>query len=147
MLVVDYLILNEDRHLNNFGMLRNADTREFIGAAPIFDSGSSFGYSAHLQNIMSQKLKSKPFKNTHPEQLKLVTSFDWVDFEKLEKAADEIDRIFAVGDRIIGESRRKLVVKAFMKRVEDLFEFSKLKREIVDNYNDDLKKNIAEDYS
>ncbi|MFR1476850.1 MAG: HipA domain-containing protein, partial [Hydrogeniiclostridium mannosilyticum] len=41
MIVLDYLIANEDRHLNNFGVLRNAETLEWLGFAPIYDSGSS----------------------------------------------------------------------------------------------------------
>jgi len=28
MLVLDYIISNEDRHYNNFGFIRNADTLE-----------------------------------------------------------------------------------------------------------------------
>ena len=44
MIVLDYIIANEDRHLNNFGLLRNAETLEWLGFAPIFDSGSSLGY-------------------------------------------------------------------------------------------------------
>ena len=31
MLVLDYLIANEDRHFNNFGLLRNPDTLEWLG--------------------------------------------------------------------------------------------------------------------
>ena len=30
MLTLDYIIANEDRHLNNFGLIRNAETLEFI---------------------------------------------------------------------------------------------------------------------
>lgn len=45
MLVLDYIIANEDRHFNNFGALRNAETLEWLGMAPIYDSGSSLGYS------------------------------------------------------------------------------------------------------
>ncbi len=41
MIVLDYIIANEDRHLNNFGLLRNAETLEWYGFAPIYDSGSS----------------------------------------------------------------------------------------------------------
>lgn len=41
MLVLDYIIANEDRHFNNFGALRNAETLEWLGMAPIYDSGSS----------------------------------------------------------------------------------------------------------
>lgn len=36
MIVLDYIIANEDRHFNNFGLLRNAETLEWSGAAPIF---------------------------------------------------------------------------------------------------------------
>lgn len=28
-----------DRHFNNFGVVRNADTLEWLGAAPIYDCG------------------------------------------------------------------------------------------------------------
>ena len=41
MIVLDYLIVNGDRHQNNFGVVRNADTLEYLGAAPIYDSGTS----------------------------------------------------------------------------------------------------------
>ena len=36
MIVVDYLLANTDRHYNNFGAIRNANTLEWIGPAPIF---------------------------------------------------------------------------------------------------------------
>ncbi|MDR1136219.1 MAG: XRE family transcriptional regulator [Clostridiales Family XIII bacterium] len=47
MLVFDSLILNEDRHLGNFGVLRDNLSGEIIGNAPIFDNGISlFNYSS-----------------------------------------------------------------------------------------------------
>jgi hypothetical protein len=46
-LVFDSLILNEDRHLGNFGVLRDNRSGEIIGSAPIFDNGISlFNYSS-----------------------------------------------------------------------------------------------------
>ena len=39
--LTDFLISNTDRHLNNFGILRNADTMKFVSFAPVFDSGNS----------------------------------------------------------------------------------------------------------
>ncbi|GHU80095.1 hypothetical protein FACS1894191_4500 [Clostridia bacterium] len=46
-LVFDSLILNEDRHLGNFGVLRDNHSGEIIGNAPIFDNGISlFNYSS-----------------------------------------------------------------------------------------------------
>lgn len=34
MIVLDYLIANEDRHQNNFGLIRDANTLEWLGATP-----------------------------------------------------------------------------------------------------------------
>lgn len=55
MIVTDYIIANEDRHMNNFGLLRNAETLEWIGFAPIYDSGSSLGYDKLPGQIRSEK--------------------------------------------------------------------------------------------
>lgn len=41
MLVFDYLMANTDRHFGNFGAIQNVETLEWIGPAPIFDSGTS----------------------------------------------------------------------------------------------------------
>ncbi len=41
MFILDYLILNEDRHLNNFGIIRNVNNLNWIDIAPIFDNGQS----------------------------------------------------------------------------------------------------------
>ncbi len=43
MMVLDYLIANEDRHQNNFGAIRRADTLQYLGAAPIFDRKDAEG--------------------------------------------------------------------------------------------------------
>ena len=41
MLMLDYIMLNEDRHLNNFGIIRNVDTLKWVDVCPIFDTGRS----------------------------------------------------------------------------------------------------------
>lgn len=46
MIVLDALIANEDRHWGNFGALRDSESLEFIGLAPVFDNGNSLGYKA-----------------------------------------------------------------------------------------------------
>ena len=76
MLVLDYLIANTDRHLGNFGFLRNADTLEYEGFAPIFDSGTSLWCDG---SIVSNRTESKPFKKNHNSQIKLVTDLSWYD--------------------------------------------------------------------
>ena len=47
IIALDALIYNEDRHLNNFGLLRDNKTGRIIGNAPVFDNGISlFNYSS-----------------------------------------------------------------------------------------------------
>ena len=38
MFILDYLILNEDRHLNNFGIIRDVSSLKWLDIAPIFDN-------------------------------------------------------------------------------------------------------------
>ncbi len=41
MLVVDFLMMNTDRHMKNFGIIRNVETLEWEKCIPIFDTGQS----------------------------------------------------------------------------------------------------------
>ena len=41
MLTLDYIIANEDRHYTNFGFVRNVETLDWLGTAPVFDCGTS----------------------------------------------------------------------------------------------------------
>ena len=96
MIVLDYIILNEDRHLNNFGAIRDAQTLEWLGMAPIYDSGNSLGCdkTAHMMKD-KEEIICKPFKKSHEEQLKLVTSFDWIDFSALSDVPEIIARVLS----------------------------------------------------
>lgn len=46
-ILTDFVLTNTDRHLNNFGVLRNSRTLKFVRMAPIFDSGNSMFWDAH----------------------------------------------------------------------------------------------------
>ena len=91
MLTVDYIIANQDRHFNNFGFIRNAETLEYISPAPVYDSGTSLFYNKPVKRI--ENYESKPFRTDPEEQLKLVTSFDWFDASKLNGFTDEVGEI------------------------------------------------------
>ena len=147
MIVLDYIIANEDRHQNNFGLIRNADTLEFIGAAPIFDSGSSLGYDKMAGQIRSgREVVCKPFKKTHQEQLKLVTSFRWIDFDKLAGIEEEIREIFKGTDEIEDESRVNAIIDSVMKRIEEVQAMSLSQAQVQDNIEQDVENDVAEDY-
>lgn len=105
MLTFDFLIVNEDRHFHNFGLIRNAETLEYIGIAPIYDSGTSLWYNKPTGLINPKsKAESKPFKDTHSEQIKLVKDFSWFDFAKLNGIDEELRIIFK--DSIFIDERR-----------------------------------------
>ena len=120
MLTVDYLIANEDRHFNNFGLLRNPDTLEFTGFAPIYDSGTSLCYNRNAMQF--NRYESKPFYTDCEKQLSLVTSFAWFSGKKARKTIDRM------GDRL-AES----VAHGFMtdERVKQLLSFAERKLENV----------------
>ncbi len=118
MLTVDFLIVNTDRHFNNFGAVRNADTLEWIGAAPVFDSGTSMWYDEFTENINAAlEIESKPFKKKHSEQLKLVSNFDRLDFSALENIDEEFIDIYKVSKYISADRQKKLLF-ALKKRIE-----------------------------
>lgn len=150
MIVVDYIIANEDRHFNNFGLLRNADTLEWIGAAPIFDSGTSLWYDTQEKFIPYADIKCKPFKKTHGEQLRLVSNFSVFDFSKLDGIEDEIIGIFMSGNRknFIDESRAKIISEAVRHRIDNLQKIALSHSESFDNSfkESDLEENISEEY-
>lgn len=146
MIVLDYLIANEDRHQNNFGLIRDANTLEWLGAAPIFDSGSSFGYDKLPGQILSgQGVECKPFKKTHAEQLKLVSDFGWINFEWLAESEQEIRMVLDQAGEYIGEARKEAILSAYAARLEQLVELSHLQvRE--DKLSEDVEQDTAPDY-
>ena len=147
MIVLDYIIANEDRHQNNFGLIRNADTLEFIGVAPIFDSGSSLGYDKMIGQIRSdRRVECKPFKKTHQEQLKLVTSFQWIDFDKLAGIEDEIRNIFQGAGEFEDKDRINAIIASVMRRIEEVHTMALSKQQVQDDIDQDVENDVAEDY-
>lgn len=150
MIVLDYIIANEDRHLNNFGVIRNAETLEWIGMAPIYDSGSSLGYDKLAIQIKSgNDITCKPFKRHHEEQLKLVSSFDWINFEKLMDVGELITDIFDMdgASDYMDESRVSAIADSVKKRIRHLEEFAMVHtRAEVSSTEDDVEQNVAETY-
>jgi len=116
MLVLDYIIMNEDRHYNNFGFIRDAATLKWVGAAPIFDNGTSIWYNTMRVGFA---MESKPFRNSHEEQIKLLEDFSWLDLGKLNGAEEEFDAILKQSS-FVDEARRNAICNALMERINKL---------------------------
>ena len=147
MIVLDFIIANEDRHQNNFGLLRDANTLEWLGAAPIFDSGSSLGYDKLPNRILSGRdIDCKPFKKSHDEQIKLVTSFDWINFGNLKLVSEDIRSVLADAGEYVDEQRCNAIVTSVEKRIAQLEEMTLSTQKQEDNTDHDVTEDVAEDY-
>ena len=104
MLVLDYIIANTQRHWNNFGFIRNADTLEWHGLAPIYDCGTSLEFHAYGLNTTS-----KTFRSTHSQQINLVHDLSWFYSDKLEGIGNECAKILERSTLIYPERRMAIV--------------------------------------
>lgn len=151
MIVLDFIIANEDRHFNNFGAIRNAETLEWIGMAPIYDSGSSLGYDKLPNQIRFEKdIVCKPFKKHHKEQLNLVNDFSWIDFEQLNDIDSLIRSAFDEKSvEFIDETRMQAICYSTNKRIDYLREYaaSYVHDEHRDNTENDVAVNEAQTYN
>jgi len=112
MLTIDYLIANEDRHYGNFGFVRDAETLEWAGFAPIYDSGTSLW---HNSLRVGGEVECKPFRKRHGEQIRLVRDFSWYDRNLLDGIDDEIRAIYAQSQDI-DEARAAAIAAAVLAR-------------------------------
>jgi hypothetical protein len=84
-IMTDYLMTNTDRHMNNSAVMRNPDTLEILGFAPIFDSGNSMFYNIpydELSHIMLNEIKTHSFIAPEVRLLQYVRNRNLVDIDK-----------------------------------------------------------------
>lgn len=95
MYILDFLIMNEDRHLNNFGIIRDVNTLKWLDVAPIFDNGMALNipYYDEEEAIISGHgrlfYEVKPFD----EIIKLVKDITRIDITKLENIPKYFDNL------------------------------------------------------
>jgi hypothetical protein len=124
MLAADYLIANYDRHYNNFGAVRNADTLEWLGPAPLFDNGSSLWCNQAAAAIRGgERAKSQPFFAAREEQIKLVKDFSWLSFDALRGLDEEVGELLRGMPRFDAE-RRDAICLALRERAGMLLDYA-----------------------
>lgn len=116
MLAVDYLICNSDRHYGNFGFIRDVNTLQFIGVAPIYDNGTSlWNKDAQVGKIF----EAKAFCNNHEENIKLITHWDLIDLDKLQDIDDIVKSVLVFND-YLAPKRIDDVAKAVKEQLRKL---------------------------
>lgn len=95
MFILDYIILNEDRHLNNFGIIRDVNTLEWIDVAPIFDSGESLKIIDYNDEEVIINGEARFFYNIEPFDniTKYVKDFSRFDLSKLDSVPEDFDNL------------------------------------------------------
>lgn len=107
MFLCDFLIANYDRHLRNFGAIRNVETLAYERMAPVFDSGASLWcWQRYLKSPQDWDYTASPFGSgmNALRQIRLFDEYDWFDPVKLGGWPDEAADILASND-IMPENR------------------------------------------
>ena len=122
VIVFDYLIGNTDRHLNNFGVIRDSHTLEWRGFAPLFDNGTSMGCDLEAEDIVSEAgLDCKPFSEYFPRQMALVRDTDWIDMDAVRDGIRSASDVFSDVPQY-RRSGRDAAVRAFLESRADTLE-------------------------
>ena len=116
MIVCDFILANKDRHFNNFGVIRNVDTLEFIRVAPIFDNGCSLWYDENDMYV-GEFFLTKPFDEYEKNQINLVKDFSWLDIGKLDGFIDEVREILS-SNKLLSDVRMDKIIEEIKKRIE-----------------------------
>lgn len=113
---IDFLITNIDRHLNNFGILRDSNTLKTIGPAPIYDSGNSMLYKNYLEStpLDFMSLKVNALCSCESLLISKVSDFKNIDFSKLP--TKEFVKDFYKKDETLSYN---------LERLRDTFEYKK----------------------
>ncbi len=73
IILLDFIMANIDRHSYNISFIRNSNTLQWKGVAPVYDTGKSM-FLNHLdfemERVSSNRIDAKPFYATQEEQIK-----------------------------------------------------------------------------
>lgn len=95
MFILDYLILNEDRHLNNFGIIRNVNNLNWIDIAPIFNNGQSLNILDYNEEELIINGQGRFFYNVYDFNfiISKIKDIKRIDLSKLDGVVDEFDEL------------------------------------------------------
>lgn len=96
--IVDYLTLNYDRHLKNFGVIRDVDTLKWKKVSPIYDTGQSMHCDRNESEMDFREGHCKFFNNTSKDLDDMLwtlglNSLKDIDFCKLKGLDAEFEEI------------------------------------------------------
>ena len=122
MYIVDYLMLNTDRHMKNYGIIRNVKTLEWERITPIFDTGTSLQSDVTLPYLDFDNEEYKFFHSHNMTVNELVNyiKLEKYDLTKLDGLKDEYKEVLEKYSDVIelNPKRQEKTVDGFCKRIE-----------------------------
>lgn len=109
----DYLMANFDRHLGNFGLIRDCMTLRYKGFAPFYDCGNALWCGRRrLSEPSSYDYRPMPFlggASESPErQLRLFTDYAWLGYVDLDTWIKDALMILSEGGLIPAERLERI---------------------------------------
>lgn len=133
-MVLDYLLMNCDRHTQNMGILVDANTNEWKAVAPVFDTGTGLGCLSRDNEILSLEHENncQLFNARHisHETLLNYILFDRYDFSELEKLPREYGNQLVQYQNLTGISNERIenAYTLFYKRILSLKKIARRKQ-------------------
>ena len=95
MYILDFLIMNEDRHLNNFGIIRDVNTLKWLDVCPIFDNGQSLNITDYNEEEVIISGQGRLFYEvmSFDDIIKVVKDIKRIDISKLNGVVEEFDEL------------------------------------------------------
>ena len=122
MYIVDYLMLNTDRHMKNYGIIRNVKTLKWERITPIFDTGTSLQSDVTLPYLDFDNEEYKFFHSHNMTVNELVNyiKLEKYDLTKLDGLKDEYKEVLEKYSDIIELNPKRLekTVEGFGERIE-----------------------------
>ena len=122
MYIVDYLMLNTDRHMKNYGIIRNVKTLKWERITPIFDTGTSLQSDVTLPYLDFDNEEYKFFHSHNMTVNELVNyiKLEKYDLTKLDGLKDEYKKVLEKHSDIIELNPKRLekTVEGFGERIE-----------------------------
>jgi hypothetical protein len=122
--LTDFLISNTDEHLLNFGVLRDPESMQLVGPAPIFDSGNSMYYSDERivpysrAELLQRKITG--FYQTEEKMLANVSNKMILHLDRVPTPEEVLDFYAEAG---IPEEKARFIGKNYGTKVSMLDEF------------------------
>lgn len=129
MNALDYITANTDRHYGNFGFLRNAETLEWTGIAPNFDTGNAMFYEYPTSDLrkstsLMENVISRSFASSQKKQLEKFSdkiALMNIDLKKLDGIKDFYEDLLSQNPKEDAE-RIHLLSNLLVERIENFKE-------------------------